>query len=262
MRKRVLQICASALTVLLLLAGAAPEARAEEAKVLSAEGVRIDLGGVPEGVLLFDADGAFLFRVEKDGEDYRYDAEAGSYPMTVPLQMGEGVYTVTAYAKTESGQEKRLRASFDAVFAHPYAPFLSKSLYVNWREDGACARFAAAACAGCGSDTEKARALYRETERRLTYDYALAERESGYRIADPEEVLSRGSGVCWDYAVLLCAMMRSAGIPAQLAVGHYEPAGTNHAWVRAYAGGGWITADAALGYFGNRPYGYTAERIY
>ncbi len=262
MRKCVLKICAAAFTVLLLLAGAARRVRAEEARVLSAEGVRIDLRGVPEGVLTFEAEGAFLFRVEKDGEDYRYDAEPGAAPMTVPLQMGEGVYTVAAYARTESGQEKRLEASFDAAFADPYAPFLSRSLYVNWREDGACARFASAACAGCGSETEKARAMYREAERRLTYDYALAERESGYRIADPEEVLSRGSGVCWDYAVLLCAMMRSAGIPAQLAVGHYEPSGTNHAWVRAYAGGVWITADAALGYFGNRPSGYTVERVY
>ena len=182
--------------------------------------------------------------------------------MTVPLQMGEGVSTVAAYAVTANGQEKRLEISFEAVFSKPYAPFLSRSLYVNWREDGACARFASAACAGCGSELEKARALYREAERRLTYDYALAERETGYRIADPEEVLARGSGVCWDYAVLLCAMMRASGIPAQLAVGHYEPTGTNHAWVRAFAGGGWITADAALGYFGNRPYGYTAERIY
>ena len=182
--------------------------------------------------------------------------------MTVPLQMGEGVYTVTAYAQTGTGQQKRLECSFEAVFSTPYAPFLTQSVYVDWEENGACARFAEAACEGCGSELEKARALCRAVERRIRYDYALAESGTGYRIADPEEVLARGSGVCWDYAVLLCALMRASGIPAQLAVGHYEPAGTSHAWVRAYAGGGWVTVDAALGYFGNRPSGYTAERIY
>ena len=70
MRKKLPGIYALALVVL-LLAGRMPAARAADPGSFAAEGVSIDLGGVPEGVLTFVTEGAFLLRVGKDGEDDR-----------------------------------------------------------------------------------------------------------------------------------------------------------------------------------------------
>jgi len=74
----------------------------------------------------------------------------------------------------------------------------------------------------------------------------------GYATA--AEVAVSRQGDCSEHAVLLAAMCRAVGIPAQVVNGLvYVPKFANrrhvfgpHAWVRAYVGGRWIGLDAAM----------------
>ncbi|MEI7835766.1 MAG: transglutaminase-like domain-containing protein, partial [Planctomycetota bacterium] len=74
--------------------------------------------------------------------------------------------------------------------------------------------------------------------------------------ASAAEVLETRQGDCTEHAVLLAALCRAVGIPAQIVDGmaHVsEWAGRRdvfgpHAWVRVYVGGRWVHLDAALGY--------------
>lgn len=71
------------------------------------------------------------------------------------------------------------------------------------------------------------------------------------------EALSTRRGDCTEYAVLLAALGRAAGIPTRVAIGSvyarhfegYRHVFVPHAWVQAWTGSGWQSFDAATGTF-------------
>ena len=62
--------------------------------------------------------------------------------------------------------------------------------------------------------------------------------KSGY-LPDLDQVMAEKKGICFDYAALMTAMLRSRGIPCKLVVGY---AGTAyHAWISVWtAEHGWV----------------------
>ena len=71
------------------------------------------------------------------------------------------------------------------------------------------------------------------------------------------EALRSGRGDCTEFAVLLAALGRAAGVPTRIAIGrvyarHFEGhrhVFVPHAWVQAWTGTGWESFDAAIGSF-------------
>lgn len=57
------------------------------------------------------------------------------------------------------------------------------------------------------------------------------------------EVMELGKGVCQDYAHLMIALCRRAGIPARYVCGFMEGTGETHAWVEVFDGYSWIGID-------------------
>lgn len=58
-----------------------------------------------------------------------------------------------------------------------------------------------------------------------------------------EEAMERGGGVCQDYAHILIALCRMAGIPARYVVGMMVGEGASHAWVEVFSQGKWYGFD-------------------
>ena len=71
------------------------------------------------------------------------------------------------------------------------------------------------------------------------------------------EALRSRRGDCTEFAVLLAALGRAAGVPTRIAIGrvyarHFEGhrhVFVPHAWVQAWTGTGWESFDAAIGSF-------------
>ena len=62
--------------------------------------------------------------------------------------------------------------------------------------------------------------------------------QSGY-LPDVDEILASGKGICFDYASLMAAMLRSQNIPTKLVVGYTGY--VYHAWINVYAQeSGWV----------------------
>ena len=58
-----------------------------------------------------------------------------------------------------------------------------------------------------------------------------------------EEAVRTGQGVCQDYAHIMIALLRHAGIPARYVNGLMIGEGYTHAWVEIYTGEGWYRLD-------------------
>ena len=82
--------------------------------------------------------------------------------------------------------------------------------------------------------------FYEYIKENIVYDYDKAAGDVTGYVPDPDQTLSSGKGICFDYASLAAAMLRSQGIPCKLVVGY---AGTvYHAWINAYSQKqGWIS---------------------
>lgn len=57
---------------------------------------------------------------------------------------------------------------------------------------------------------------------------------------NPDETLASRSGICFDYASLAAAMLRSLGIPCQVITGYVGPESLYHAWNMVYIDGSWV----------------------
>ena len=73
----------------------------------------------------------------------------------------------------------------------------------------------------------------------FTYDYDKASTVSSGYLPVVDDILAAKKGICFDYAAVMTAMLRSQNIPCKLVVGY---AGTvYHAWIDVYVEGtGWI----------------------
>jgi transglutaminase-like putative cysteine protease len=80
-------------------------------------------------------------------------------------------------------------------------------------------------------------------------------------VQPPVQTLTKNSGTCRDFAVLMIEAVRSLGIAARFVSGYlYVPqrggrvgGGATHAWLRVYLpGAGWVELDPTNGIIGNR----------
>ena len=120
-----------------------------------------------------------------------------------------------------------------------FAPFLRPNQYVNFTEDSQAVALAAELTAGMTDNLEKVQAVYDYVVNNITYDRVLAANvKSGY-LPDVDEVLSKKRGICFDYAALMSAMLRSQQVPTKLVVGYTGK--VYHAWINVYSETeGWV----------------------
>jgi len=85
------------------------------------------------------------------------------------------------------------------------------------------------------------------------YVYSSLDKRNSATFSNAVETIKAGFGDCGEHAVLLAALLRNAKIPARVVLGtiYYEPAHAfaGHAWVTAFNGAEWVTADPSFGKF-------------
>lgn len=174
------------------------------------------------------------------GTTYTYNLTAGQWA-TFPLSDENGSYKVTVYENVSDMKYATvLSVSFTAAMTDPFAPFLRPNQYVNYSADSKTVAKAAELTKGESDPLEKVKAVYEFVVKNLTYDKQKAATvRSGY-LPVLDTVLAQKKGICFDYAALMTAMLRSQDVPCKLVVGY---AGTAyHAWISVYSGEtGWIT---------------------
>lgn len=165
-----------------------------------------------------------------------------------PLMQGSGNYKIQIFEQLDGKlYSSALDLSVSVTITDEVGMYLYPNRYSMFDKNSACVVKASEVCAGQDDDIEKIAAIFGYVTDSITYDFDLAATVvSGY-IPDPDKVLSRKTGICFDYASLFAAMARSQGIPARLVIGYAAP-DIYHAWNEVYTEEtGWITPELLLG---------------
>ena len=177
------------------------------------------------------------------GVTYTYNISAGKWAV-FSLSDGSGSYQVSVFENV-SGSKYATVASvtFEAKLKNEFAPFLLPNQYVDYSNAPKTLAKAKELTAGTTDPLAKVKAVYNFVVTTLTYDQAKAAGvKSGY-LPVLDRVLSEKKGICFDYAALMAAMLRSQDVPCKLVVGYAGKA--YHAWINVYSEeSGWI--DAAI----------------
>lgn len=103
---------------------------------------------------------------------------------------------------------------------------------VNFTENSAAVSLAQQVTSGAADEIGKVKAVYEYVVGNMNYDYAKAQSvQSGY-LPNVDQVLASKTGICFDYAAVMTAMLRSQDIPTKLVVGYTGD--VYHAWVDVY----------------------------
>ena len=199
------------------------------------EGVTIDASHISEGYIMVSYTGTNeKVKLQITGPDevvYTYNLH-GDYE-TFPLTAGSGSYTVGVFENIEGTSYSTLfTQTIDVKIDDEFGPYLYANQYVNFNGDSKVVEKAEELSKPCNDDLEVIEQVYNYMISNFTYDYDKAESvQSGY-LPDVDEVFEAQTGICFDYAAIMAAMLRSQRIPTRLEVGYAGD--VYHAWISTY----------------------------
>jgi len=175
-----------------------------------------------------------------DGTEYTYRLASGGGFEVLPLSGGDGEYLIRVFEQVEGTRYAlALSATISVELVDEFAPFLRPNQFVNFNKNSEVVRIAAILTVDKDGMMDKISTVYEFVITQFEYDHELAETvQSGY-LPNLDLVLERSKGICFDYAAVMAAMLRSQGIPTKLVIGY--TGGDYHAWISVYSvETGWI----------------------
>ncbi len=227
---------------------------ADGVTVYSNDRAAIDASNASQGYIMVKLksaeDGSFRILVNADDISVRYTFQlnnSGRYEI-IPLTEGSGSYTVTVLKVTSAGKGTAIfKQSLSVNIADSFRPFLSPNQFCMYSASSNCVALASKLCGG-KDEIGKTAAIYDYVINNIRYVSTAENAANGY-IPNPDSILASKGGICFDYASLMAAMLRSQKIPTRVVVGYAGE--TYHAWISVYiTGSGWI--DGYIYFDGNK----------
>lgn len=209
------------------------------------EKASVDWSNLAEGFLSVKYTGGKNVKIKVQvtktgGTTYTYNLDNTGKAEVFPLVEGDGQYAVKVFENTSGTKyAQAFSTTVDLKLRDQFTPFLYPNQYVNYSEASKVVEKAAELTKEKSTELDKLTAIYEYIVKNFTYDKVRAETvQSGY-LPVVDSVLAEKKGICFDYAAVMAAMLRSQDIPCKLIVGY---AGTvYHAWINVYISGqGWI----------------------
>ncbi|MCR5691522.1 MAG: transglutaminase-like domain-containing protein [Eubacterium sp.] len=171
---------------------------------------------------------------------YNYDIQPKKYEV-IPLTEGSGSYKITVNIQNEGNSYLVVMSkTIEVSLTSEFAPYIRPNQYVNYNKKTKAVKKANRLTKGCKADLKKVKKIYKYVIKNFTYDKKLAKTVKSNYVPNLNKVFKKKKGICFDYASLMTAMMRSQGIPTKLVIGYTGNA--YHAWVNVYSKKkGWIT---------------------
>lgn len=187
--------------------------------------------------------------IQKDEEQRFYDLQPGQTSEAFPLQLGDGDYKLNILENLTDNQYKVvLRDSYSLELANPLEVYLGSVQNVLWDESMPFVAIARDLTKDAATDLEKVSILYQFVIENLEYDEAKANNPPANYLPDLTQIYQQSIGICYDYAALFAAMLRSIDIPTKLVMGDSAFVEQYHAWNEVYLQktGEWVTIDTTV----------------
>lgn len=113
-----------------------------------------------------------------------------------------------------------------------YKPFLYPNQYVWFTPDDQAMKLGVEISDQSSNDLDYVEQIYRYVIETITYDDDLAANVQADYLPVIDRTLDSKKGICFDYASLMAALLRSQNIPTKLVVGYSGDA--YHAWISVY----------------------------
>ena len=220
------------------------EPKADGVTVYAHNVVSIDASNASEGYVMVsyagDAKKVRMLIETPTGNTYNYLMSLDGQYDVYPLSEGDGNYKIGVYENIRDDQYSvAFSQTVTVKLNNEFGPFLYPNAYVDFNSSSKAVAKGKELAASADNELDVVESVYHYLAKNVSYDYDKAETvQSGY-IPVVDETLASGKGICFDYASLMGAMLRSQGIPTRLEIGS---AGTEyHAWVSVYTKDqGWI----------------------
>ncbi len=218
----------------------------------SADGVNVyngkvsvmDLSNTSKGYIMVKYTGtnqSVKVQLRHENSDwYTYDLNSSGEYEVFPITTGNGSYTITINENIEGTRYAQIDATtFSVQLENDYIAFLHPNQYVDYSESSLIVAETEKIATGAQDDLDVVTKVYEHVIENVEYDFHKADNIEEFYLPDVDKTFSSKEGICFDYAALMTAMLRTQNIPTQLVIGY---AGTAyHAWISVYTPEtGWI----------------------
>ena len=204
------------------------------------DSVSIDASNISDGYVMVRYTG----RSEKakaqitipDGTVYTYTIKGSDYN-TFPLTGGNGDYTLKVYEwVVDNSYALAFSKDLSVSLSDEFKPFLYPNQYVWFTGDSQVVALGRELSDQSADDLDYVQNSYYYVIRNISYDNDNTPTDY---VPDIDTILEEKKGICFDYASLMAALLRSQSIPTKLEVGYSGEA--YHAWISVYlTESGWV----------------------
>ncbi len=223
----------------------------DESSAVSQNDGSIDTSSVNDGVVMAHGKSASRLKLLVTNGDmsYNYDMPGDGTPITAPINMDNGAYTFAIMRNTGGSNYVEIASTTaDVKLTSESAPFTRPNMYCNYTDSSACVAKARELTSGAQNVGDAVKAVCTYIVDNVDYDADKAgklKEVTGY-VPNPDETFSTNKGICFDYASLGAAMLRSIGIPTKIVTGYVSPNDLYHAWIMVYIDGSWTSAQFSV----------------
>lgn len=188
---------------------------ADGVKVYSNGDALIDASNSSQGYLMIKLkkamSGSYRILVNADDINVRYTFQlnnSGNYEV-IPITEGSGSYTVSVLKVTSAGKGTVMfKQALSVSVSDSFLPFLTPNQFCMYNSGSSCVALSSTLCGGNKDTIAKTAAIYDYVINNISYVSTAENGANGY-IPVPDTVLANKNGICFDYASLMAAMLRS-----------------------------------------------------
>ncbi len=179
--------------------------------------------------------------ISKGSSSANYDLKSNE---KYPLQFGDGEYTIQVLEHVHSNQYRQLGIEVVSLELEDERDlFLQSTQMVNWDDEMFAINKAKELTENLKTEEAKVKAIHNYVVNNVKYDSNKANMVQAGYLPTIDSTLESKSGICYDYAVLTGAMLRSVDIPTKLIMGYNVDIVQYHAWNEIFIDGEWKTID-------------------
>lgn len=185
--------------------------------------------------------------ISKSGSKYTYNFNSLTGSEYFPLQMGNGLYTVTIYKNISGTSYSTIKSyKLDVNLLSSSIVYLNSIQNIRWTSLINAVVKAKSLAGSKGTTQAKVNAIYEYVVTNIKYDNSKLNTLSYSYIPNISTTFNTKKGICYDFASTFAAMLRGISVPAKLVMGNSLNVSGYHAWNEVLIDGRWVIIDTSL----------------